>query len=266
MNILKKSLAPITDKAWNEITEQAGKVFSMHMTARNAVDIDGPNGLDYGGLSTGRLIIPENQSKEKINYGIRQVLPLIEVRKPFILDIWELDSINRGARDADLDTLVEAAKEMADFENKAICYGLKVAGIKGLAESAVNPQASLPEKPDQLVQTVAGQVNIMKKNAVEGPYSLLIQDELWKNIASISTGYPIPKQLKELLDVNVVLNHSIKDSFLLSQREGDYELVLGQDVSIGYDGHDNEAVKLYFTETFTFRVMTPEAVIMLKNE
>lgn len=71
MNILKKSIAPITDKAWKEITSQTKEVLSSYLTARNFVDIDGPNGLELGGVSTGRLIMPENQSNEGVNYGIR---------------------------------------------------------------------------------------------------------------------------------------------------------------------------------------------------
>lgn len=112
MNIFKKSIAPITDKAWNEITNQTKQILSSYLTARNFVDIDGPNGLEQGGVSTGRLIIPENQSHEGLNYGIREFLPMVEVRKPFELDLWELDNIERGAKDADLSPLEDAVKEI----------------------------------------------------------------------------------------------------------------------------------------------------------
>jgi uncharacterized linocin/CFP29 family protein len=36
---------------------------------------------------------------------------------------------------------------------------------------------------------------------------------------------------------------------------------VGQDASIGYDQHDNKMVRLYLTESFTFRVIGPEAIV-----
>jgi hypothetical protein len=36
---------------------------------------------------------------------------------------------------------------------------------------------------------------------------------------------------------------------------------LGQDLAIGYDRHAAETVTLYFTESFTFRILEPAAVI-----
>ena len=63
MNILKKSIAPITEKAWGEITLRTKQILGTYLTARKFVDIDGPNGMEMGGVSTGRLTTPENQSQ-----------------------------------------------------------------------------------------------------------------------------------------------------------------------------------------------------------
>lgn len=50
---------------------------------------------------------------------------------------------------------------------------------------------------------------------------------------------------------------------LLSTRGGDFELCLGQVLSIGYTDHDATGVHLYFQQAFTFRMLTPEAVVGL---
>ena len=50
---------------------------------------------------------------------------------------------------------------------------------------------------------------------------------------------------------------------MLSTRGGDFDLHIGQDVSIGYLGHDATSVELYLQETFTFLVYTSEAVVAL---
>jgi uncharacterized linocin/CFP29 family protein len=46
-------------------------------------------------------------------------------------------------------------------------------------------------------------------------------------------------------------------------RGGDLELILGQDFSIGYEHHDHQNVKLYITETFTFRILDPSVFVKL---
>ena len=40
-------------------------------------------------------------------------------------------------------------------------------------------------------------------------------------------------------------------------------LHIGQDVSIGYLSHDDDAVRLYLQETFTFLLLTSEAAVGL---
>ena len=37
----------------------------------------------------------------------------------------------------------------------------------------------------------------------------------------------------------------------------------GQDVAIGYEHHDEQVVRLYLQESFSFRVATPEAAATL---
>lgn len=53
---------------------------------------------------------------------------------------------------------------------------------------------------------------------------------------------------------------------MLTTRTGDFELDIGQDISIGYSSHSSTAVELYFLESFTFRLLTTEAVIVLAQE
>jgi uncharacterized linocin/CFP29 family protein len=56
----------------------------------------------------------------------------------------------------------------------------------------------------------------------------------------------------------------VEDAFLVSDRGGDFEMVIGQDISIGYESHTQKEVQLYFTESFTFHVVDPDAVVVFK--
>jgi len=46
-------------------------------------------------------------------------------------------------------------------------------------------------------------------------------------------------------------------------RGGDFLFESGQDLSVGYGGHDDDEVGLYLEESFSFRVATPEAAVAL---
>jgi uncharacterized linocin/CFP29 family protein len=50
---------------------------------------------------------------------------------------------------------------------------------------------------------------------------------------------------------------------VLSTRGGDFDLHIGQDVSIGYSSHTDTTVSLYLQESFTFLLLTSEAVVAL---
>jgi uncharacterized linocin/CFP29 family protein len=46
-------------------------------------------------------------------------------------------------------------------------------------------------------------------------------------------------------------------------RGGDFDLHIGEDVSIGYLGHDDKKVRLYLEESLTFLLLTTEASVAL---
>ncbi len=50
---------------------------------------------------------------------------------------------------------------------------------------------------------------------------------------------------------------------VLTTRGGDFDLHIGQDVSIGYLSHNEKTVQLYLQETFTFLLLTTEASVTL---
>ena len=52
----------------------------------------------------------------------------------------------------------------------------------------------------------------------------------------------------------------------MSLRGGDFVLDCGQDLSIGYRDHDADVVDLYLEESFSFRVLEPDAAVVLEHE
>ncbi len=258
MDILKRDLAPITSAAWELIEQEAARTLRAHLTARTFVDVAGPKGFDFAAVNLGRLDVPGKQPRG-VHYGIRRVLPLVELRSQFELDLWELDNVQRGAADVDLSAVSAAAKELARFEENAVYKGFAPAGIQGLKDACVHRpiQVEAGGFPDAVTRAALA----LQEADVEGPYILVLGPEPYRALESGCDGYPPRKRIESLIGGKVRLGLSLDGGFLVSNRGGDMELVLGQDVAIGYETHDSKKVRLYLGESMTFRVLAPEAAI-----
>ncbi len=264
MNILKKELAPVSTEAWKQINSEAKRFLETYLVARKFLKVEDPKGWDYAALPEGRLDIPSGQKKDGVIYGIHKVQPLIEPRISFSLNIWELDNISRGSSDADFDPLAVAAKKLARFEEETIFYGLEKASIKGLSGININNSLNLPENITELPEVVSEGVTRLVQEAVNGPYTMVAGLPLWKKISAIANGYPLKKQIEKIIGGNIIPSLFITEAFLVPQNADELRLVLGQDISIGYESHTAKEVVLYLTESFTFKIDNPSSVIMIK--
>ena len=140
------------------------------------------------------------------------------------------------------------------------------AKITGVGPSSSNPGLSLPAEVKDYPDVVSKALSQLRLAGVAGPYSLLLSADAYTSVSEETEhGYPIREHVKRLLgdDGEIIWAPAIEGAVLLTTRGGDYELRLGQDVSIGYLSHDAESVDLYFFESFTFAAYTTEASVPL---
>lgn len=266
MDILKRELAPIPAEAWAEIDAQAARSLKAILSARKVIDITGPMGPDFPGVPEGRLNFPKKQPQSGVNYGIHKVHHLVEARIPFELDINEMDSAVRGAKDLDLSNLESAAQEIALFEESVVYHGLSEANIKGLKHCEGQECLSIGSTPEQLLEAIAEGLTAFAGKSVEGPFSFVVGPKLWSRMSAHLQGYPVKMQAENILGGSVLLSPYLNGAFeneayMISQRGGDFEIILGNDLAIGYDSHNSTVVKLYLTESFTFRILEAAGVI-----
>jgi uncharacterized linocin/CFP29 family protein len=265
MDLLKRNRAPITTEAWKQIDEEARRVLTLHLAARKIVDFSGPHGWTYGGVNTGRLKHIEQGPIAEVGHAIRDVMPLVELRSPLTLDILELDYAARGANDLNLDPVILAAERIARAEDSAVFYGFKDAHIKGIFQATPHTPINVKASVDW-PRAVTAAKETLRLAGVNGPYALALSVQAYSELmADGDDGYPLRKRIEEsLAEGSLVWAPAIKQGgLLLSTRGGDYELTVGQDLSIGYAGSDREKVELYLTESFTFRVLEDKAAVVL---
>ena len=261
MNNLYRELAPVSAAAWAGIEEEAKRTFALHAAARRAVDVTGPDGLALAGVGTGHVTTVDPPA-DGVTAALRDWRPVIELRVPFALSRTEIDSVERGALDPDWQPVKDAAKKIAFAEDRAVFDGYAAGQITGIRQASSNPALSLPGEVRDYPDVVSKAVSELRLAGVDGPYSLLLSADAWTAVSETSDhGYPIREHLARVLDGDIMWAPAIDGALLLSSRGGDYELRLGQDLSIGYLSHDADTVRLYFTETFTFAVYTTESSV-----
>ncbi|MBM9506928.1 family 1 encapsulin nanocompartment shell protein [Actinacidiphila acididurans] len=264
MNNLHRELAPISAAAWADLEAEASRTFKRHIAARRIVDVPDPAGAELAAVATGHLdaLTPP---AEGVRAHLRRSQPVVELRVPFTVDRRQVDDVERGAKDADWQPVKDAAKQLAFAEDRAVFEGYQAAGITGIRASSANRELLLPADVRDFPDAVAQAVTALRLAGVDGAYTLALSAEAYTAVSETSDhGYPIHEHIARLLDGEIIWAPAIDGAFLLSTRGGDFELRLGQDVSIGYLSHDATSIELYFQETFTFLVHTAEASVALR--
>ena len=266
MNNLHRELAPVSDAAWASIEAEARRTFEQHVAGRRVVDVTGPDGPTLASVGTGHLaeVEPPGGDAAGITAWLRSAQQLVQLRVPFTVSRLDVDNVERGAQDSDWQPVKDAARQIAFAEDRAIFDGYPVAGIIGVRASTSNPVLTLPGEAQDYPTVVAQAVSALRLAGVGGPYSLLLSAAAYTTVSETTDhGYPIREHLARVMDGEIIWAPAIEGAFLLTGRGGDYELRLGQDLSIGYLSHDSEFVQLYFQESLTFLAYTAESSVVL---
>jgi uncharacterized linocin/CFP29 family protein len=263
MNNLHRELAPISDAAWEQIEEETTRTLKRYLAGRRVIDVHGPGGVDLSAIGTGHLksiAAPE----EGIVARQREVKALVELRVPFELDRQQIDDVERGSNDSDWQPAKDAAQKIAYAEDRAIFDGYPAANIGGIRQGTSNPIITLPADVRHYPDAIAQALSQLRLVGVNGPYSVLLSADAYTALAETSDGgYPVLEHVRKLVKDEIIWAPAISGAFVLTTRGGDFDLHIGQDVSIGYLSHTDSVVRLYLQETLTFLLLTTEAAVAL---
>jgi uncharacterized linocin/CFP29 family protein len=265
VNNLRRELAPISSAAWAEIDAEARRVLRLKLAGRKLVDFAGPLGPQAAAVNLGRLETLKAAPAPNVDAARREVQPLVELRATFDLSRAELDAVERGAQDPELGPLIDAATRIAQGEDTAIFHGYPAGGIQGIDQASAHPVLTLSENYEEYPRSVAEATRLLRLAGVDGPYAIALGPRCYTGLmqATGAGGYPVLNVVRKLVDGPLVWAPAVNGAVVLSARGSDFELTVGRDLSIGYHGHSETTVTLYLTESFTFRVLTPEAAVAL---
>jgi uncharacterized linocin/CFP29 family protein len=263
---LLREIAPLTKTAWNLLDEEARERLKPALAARKLVDFSAPLGWEHSATGLGRVRPLQSAPADGVRAAQRGVLPLVELRADFTVSRAELQDADRGALDIDLDALADAARRVALAENVAVFHGWAEAGVTGIAEACTHEGVRLSDDFDAYARHVAEAVERLLNAGIGGPYGLALGPAGYTGVIQTTEhgGYPLFDHLKKILAGGpIVWSPGVRGAIVMSLRGGDFLFESGQDLSVGYDHHDAERVHLYLEESFSFRVVTPEAACSL---
>jgi uncharacterized linocin/CFP29 family protein len=268
MNNLARELAPISSAAWKEIDAEAKRVLKLKLAGRKMVDFNGPEGPAKAAVSTGRRERISTPPGPNVEASRRLALPLVDLRVYFELSREELDAVERGAKDPELQPLIDAASQMAYGEDTIIFHGYQVAGITGIDKASSHPILPIPAEGEGYPNAVAEATRLLRLAGVDGPYAIALGPRYYTELTQArgDGGYPILNVVRKLVDGPLIWAPAVNGAVVMSLRGGDFELTVGTDISIGYQNHTDTTVRLYLTESMTFRVLTPEAAVALAHK
>ncbi len=268
MNHLLRELAPISDGGWEEIEDETKRALGTYLVARKLVDFTAPRGWTKSSVHTGRVEPVKTAPAVGVSALLRTVQPLVELRADFDVSRAELDAIDRGSKSPDLDVVVDAAKHLAEAEDRAVFRGFSTGQIIGITEATPHDPIAIPDDYEDYPRPVAKAVAVLRQAGVDGPYGIALGPRCYTGVIETTQrgGYPVLEHLRLILGGPVIWAPAVDGALVVSLRGGDFELISGQDVSIGYASSTSDAVSLYLQESFTFRAHGPEAAIALAYE
>jgi uncharacterized linocin/CFP29 family protein len=265
VNHLLRELAPVSAEAWAAIEEEASRTLRHFLAARKVVDFSGPRGWTHSAETLGRVDSLGAAPAAGVDAAIRRLQPLAELRTTFELSRRELEAIDRGSRDYDLQPVIDACRQAATAEDAAVFHGYGEAGIVGISESSPHAPVVISDDYNQYPGLVARSVATLQAAGIGGPFAIALGPRCYTGVIETTEhgGYPVLEHIRLILGGPVVWAPAVDGAIVVTLRGDDFRLTCGQDFSVGYLDHDAESVRLYLEESMTFRAMSPEAGIAL---
>lgn len=207
MNHLLRELAPISGEGWEAIDQEASRTLRHFLAARKVVDFSGPHGWAHSAETLGRVAPLGAAPSTDVDAAIRQLQPLAELRTLFELSRRELEAIDRGSRDYDLQVVVDAARQAAIAEDSAVFHGYDAAGFRGISESSPHAPVVIADNYNEYPGTVARAVATLQAAGIGGPFTIALGPRCYTGVIETTEhgGYPVFEHIRVILGGPVVL-------------------------------------------------------------
>src|SRR5207247_8582155 len=138
----------------------------------------------------------------------------------------ELRAIARGARDYDLQVVIDAARQAASAEDAAVFHGFDAAGIAGISDSTPHAPIVISDDYNDYPGTVARAVAMLQSAGIGGPFAIALGPRCYTGVIETTEhgGYPVLEHIRLILGGPVVWAPAVGGAVVVSWRGGAFQL------------------------------------------
>ena len=261
MDWLRREGAPLSERVWDAIEEAVVRSARQELAARRIADFEGPRGWAHVAepLGTRR---PGPRSRSGAVCSVPDVMLLCEIRKDFSLPWPTIDGYERGGRALETAPAEHAAREVALAEDDLAFYGGP--GSTGFLGGDDGLRVSLGDwsSPAQVAADLIAAVSKLDEAGIAGPYAAVLDPTRFYSYLRAAAERRLSTEADRMegLFRGIYRSSVVRGGGVFSLRGGDFLLVAGGDLTLGYRFHDDRAVHLFCVETVGAHVLTPNAV------
>ncbi len=258
-NYLGRSEAPISAGTWKLLDTVMIEAAKGQLAGRRLISIDGPFGF---GLKT----IPLSDCEIAEGVSASPFIPVNLIAGSFFLNKRDLAASGDTPAFLDTDPVVCAAVACAAKEDELIFSGIKE--IPGLlaAEGSCSLTLGKWDKAGMAADQVISAVTMLDDAGFHGPYCMGLAPARYNLLLR---RYPQGdgtelEHIRSILGGDVVKAPVLKKGGVLLASGRQYcSLVIGQDMSIGFNGPAGDAYEFSISESLALLIRAPEAICVL---
>ena len=250
--------APISAEVWKLLDTTMIEAAKSQLAGRRLISIEGPFGF-------GLKVIPLSDSEIAEGITSSPVIPVNLLTTTFFLNKRDLAS---SVKDPvlDLDPVASAAMACAAKEDGIIFSGIQetpgLLGAEGSSSLALTKLDKVGTGADQVIKAVT----LLDDAGFHGPYCMGLAPAQYNLLLR---RYP-QGDGTELDHVRTILKGDVvkvpvlkKGGVLLASGRQYCSLVIGQDMSIGFNGPAGDAFEFSISESLALLIRAPEAICVL---
>ena len=257
---LGRTEAPLGAETWKLLDSTMIEAAKSQMAGRRILTIDGPFGF-------GLKVIPVNDCDMEEGISGSTFVPVNEIKSEFSLGKRDLASFEKDRLILDLGPVACAAIDCAAKEDQIIFHGVQ--GAPGLltAEGSSVQTLTKWDKIGTAADQVIESVTKLDDAGFHGPYCMALAPSLYNLLLR---RYPQGDgteldHIRNIVTEGVVKAPVLKKGGVLLASGRQYAtIVVGQDMTIAFNGPVGDGLDFYVIESLALLIRAPEAICVLK--
>jgi len=257
---LGRTEAPLGAETWKLLDSTMIEAAKSQMAGRRILTIDGPFGF-------GLKVIPVNDCDMEEGISGSTFVPVNEIKSEFSLGKRDLASFEKDRLILDLGPVACAAIDCAAKEDQIIFHGVQ--GAPGLltAEGSSVQTLTKWDKIGTAADQVIESVTKLDDAGFHGPYCMALAPSLYNLLLR---RYPQGDgteldHIRNIVTDGVVKAPVLKKGGVLLASGRQYAtIVVGQDMTIAFNGPVGDGLDFYVIESLALLIRAPEAICVLK--